>query len=93
MNKTVFRLQGDIDLATAPAAALEIKALLVANPGCDLVVDCSELSFIDSSGIALLVDLEHELSAQGRQLRVIHVPPIAKRAFEICGLDSLLVSS
>ena len=93
MSTTTYMLQGEIDLATAPAAALEIEDLLDADPQVDLVVDCSELRFIDSSGIALLVGLDQRLSAQGRRLVVTQVPKVARRAFEICGLDSLLVSS
>ncbi|WP_179855603.1 STAS domain-containing protein [Paractinoplanes atraurantiacus] len=46
-------LVGELDLATRDLLAAALSE--AARPGHDLVVDCSQLDFIDASGISVLV--------------------------------------
>ena len=50
----------------------------------------ARLRFIDSSGLRVLVDIRNTLAARGRTLRMISLPPIARRTIEIVGLVELL---
>jgi anti-sigma B factor antagonist len=50
----MIQLDGELDLANAPALEHELEAAL-SNGNGRVVVDMSELTFIDSTGIALLV--------------------------------------
>ncbi|MBS1879900.1 MAG: STAS domain-containing protein [Actinobacteria bacterium] len=49
-----MRVGGELDLATVPALEAELNGAL-GRPAGDVVVDLSELEFIDSTGIAVLV--------------------------------------
>jgi len=51
----LVRLAGELDLAGRPAAEEEITALRA--EGTDVALDLSELVFLDSSGLRLLLDL------------------------------------
>lgn len=53
-NCTIFSWVGDVDIATAPAA--HDQALPLIENGRNLVIDLSQVTHIDSSGIAVLVE-------------------------------------
>lgn len=81
---TVVALAGEIDLASAP----DVKWALVdlASAGRDrIVVDMSAVSFIDSTGLGVLVGFKKTLGADARFV-IACVPPAAHKAFEVAGL-------
>jgi anti-anti-sigma factor len=56
----------------------------------DVLIDCAELTFLDSSGIAVLAVEARRREVAGHSLRVRNVQPDVRRAFEIAGmLDEL----
>jgi anti-anti-sigma factor len=69
----VASLAGELDLASAPRAGEQIETA-VPSSARGLVVDFSELDFIDSSGIAMLFTLARRLGGRRQQLRVVTVP-------------------
>ena len=84
-----IRVFGEIDLATCQDLRDQL-AMIVDTSGDDLVLDCTDLEFMDSSGIGVLVDVRHTLDRQGRRLRVRHLPPATLRAIEVLGLVEVL---
>jgi anti-anti-sigma factor len=82
-------LSGELDMATAPDVALVFDALVDEGPH-EIVLDLSALSFIDSSGIAVLVASQHKLIAQERHMALRGARPHAMRVFEIAGLVEFL---
>ena len=66
----VARLTGELDIAGAPSTGEEIGKA-VPNSALGLVVDMSELEFIDSSGVAMLFGLVRRLSSRRQQLSVV----------------------
>ena len=83
---TTVRVAGEIDLETAP----RLRECLASLTG-DVVVDLTEVSFVDSQAIGLLV-AEHKRSRRraGERLVVTGSSPMALRAFEITGVDQVL---
>lgn len=55
-GSVVVRLHGDIDLATAPTVESTVRAELP-TPFARLVFDLGDLTFMDSSGLAVLLRL------------------------------------
>ena len=86
---TVVFLTGELDMATAPELTGVLGPLIEHGPQ-EVVLDFSGLSFIDSSGIAALVDTQRRLSEQGRHLAVHRARAGAVRVFEIAGLVDFL---
>jgi anti-sigma B factor antagonist len=82
---TAFSLRGELDMARAPQCHRELAAYAACTQG-DLVCDCAELDFLDSSGIAMFVAVSNELAADGRSLRLVNVNGIPLRALQVCGL-------
>ena len=82
------RLQGALDMLTAPLLAAALAR--IRTPGRrDLVVDVSELSFMDREGLSALL----EAVGQGAQRTVLSVtgcPPSVRRAVELTGNEDLI---
>ena len=80
------RVVGDLDLRTAPALRDRIQEL---GP-VDVIVECDELHFVDSTGVSLLVRMHHDLRSRGRTLRLRGVAGVPRRTLEILGLTETL---
>jgi anti-anti-sigma factor len=66
----VARVSGELDVSGAPALGDEI-ADAVPTFAEGLVVDFTELEFIDSSGIAMLFGLARKLASRRQEMRVV----------------------
>jgi len=84
-----YRLHGEVDTATALHVRLDLRRAINTS-GADLVVDCSDVSFIDSTGVAVLLEANRKLEVDGRKMLVVNVPPGPRRVFEALGLADLL---
>ena len=54
------------------------------------MIDLSDLTFIDSTGVAALVDCHQRLNASGRRLCVINVGIQPAGVFDMAGLSETL---
>ena len=82
---SVVRLEGSVDLEHAPDAR---KRLLDAVAlGRDVLVDLSGASYIDSSGIACLVEALQAARSKGADLGLFSVSTQAMRVLELARLD------
>jgi anti-anti-sigma factor len=66
----IAHVSGELDLASSPTAGEAIGGAVTRETRA-LVVDCSELAFIDSSGVAMLFKLSRRLGSRRQQLRVV----------------------
>jgi anti-sigma B factor antagonist len=88
-GNALIALVGELDMATVPDLSSALKALVEDGPP-ELVLDLSGLSFIDSSGLAVLMKTQQRLREQGRTLSITSPRPNALRVFEISGLMEVL---
>jgi anti-anti-sigma factor len=82
-------LEGECDLAARDALRDTINAVLARDPG-RVVLDLSRLSFIDSSGIHLVVELAQRSEPRQVHLVIFPGPRAVQRPFELCGLGQRL---
>ena len=70
-TRRVVALRGDIDFSSAT----EIRALLLGGveSGRELCVDMSEVSYVDSAGIACLLESQYAASAKGGSFSLANV--------------------
>jgi anti-anti-sigma factor len=80
-------LEGELDMATAPA----VDAAFVAVTG-SIRLDLGALRFLGSCGISALVRLRQRCQAAGGHLRIDTCSPQAARVVHIAGLYHLLMS-
>lgn len=78
---------GELDLATAPL----LIAALRAHDGCDhVVIDLRGLSFMDSSGLRLLVSESSRAESEGYELSLVRGGPEVGRLLRLTRLDEQL---
>ena len=84
----VLAVRGEIDVASAPEFHASLSDLI--GKGSEVVmVDLSEVSFIDSSGLGALVGAEKEMRGAGHELRLVVTQPQITRLLELTGLDEV----
>jgi anti-anti-sigma factor len=81
----VHVVRGEIDLATASDFREQLERFSGTGEE-DVVLDCAEMTFIDSSGLAELVRCLIRLRSEGRDLRIIKLSDPCRRTLEIAGL-------
>ena len=83
----VLHVTGELDLATA--TQLE-DAIDTPTEGGPLVVDLTECTFLDSSGVRVLATTGRLLSERGERLALVVTDPGIIRILEITAVDRLL---
>jgi anti-sigma B factor antagonist len=86
---STIEFEGEWDLAQQAATADAVAQALDRRPAF-LLLDLSQLSSIDSSGILVLVNTHKRCATQGASLVIIPGPPAVQRVFDICGLIEIL---
>jgi anti-sigma B factor antagonist len=86
--RTVMRLVGEADVSTrALGEALSAEA---AKEPRQLLVDVSELAFIDSAGLHEIVRAHRSLRAAGCQLILVGPNGVVARVLQLSGLDQVI---
>lgn len=88
-GQAAVRLSGDLDIVTSDAVKGEL-AHLVDSGHTALSLDLSDVGFVDSSGLGVLVAIHRHAQVKGGRLVVRSVPPQVQRLFEITRLSDLL---
>ena len=84
---TVDTLRSALDAAIAETLSAALDGM---EKGARLVLDLRGLSFIDSTGLHLLVALDQRAQRDGFQLTLLAPAAPIDRAIQICGLDQIL---
>ncbi len=80
----VVVLRGEVDSETAKG----LSDWLVEIAGSPVVIDLSELAFIDSSGVAtLMIIAKSQMTANDNELILTRPHPIVRRVLEIVGMS------
>lgn len=82
-------LQGELDIATSPQAEAELRRL-EGEGAATIVLDLRGLTFMDSTGLRLLVAADARARESGHRLAIVRGPGPVHRVLEITGLHSRL---
>src|SRR3954447_11013995 len=87
-RRTVVRLAGELDLQGAGDVGAAVEELL--DAGCpEVIVDLRELSFLDSSGVHMLMAAAQSAERRRRALALIRGPRSVQRVLQITGTEEL----
>lgn len=88
-DATVVILTGELDISEAPRVERELEAIQNERPRC-VVIDLRNLTFMDSSGLRLIISAYQRLDAAGAKLQLIPGPDAIQRIFSVTRLDERL---
>ena len=83
----VFHVSGEINLSTSP----QLKKLFEKQPAKKIVVDLEKVAYVDSSGLATLVEILKKTKSQGGSLGLSGLSDKVRSLFEITKLDKLFL--
>lgn len=84
----VIPLDGEIDLHVSPRVSATLNGAIAEKPK-RLVVDLSKVSYIDSSGLAVLIEAMQSVEKYGGKFALAALQKNVKPIFEIARLDQV----
>lgn len=85
----VVAVSGEVDVATAPDLREHLASIAESGDGRPVVVDLSGVTFIDSTGLGVLISTRKRCEDDARPLAIVIVEPRILKVFEITGLTEL----
>jgi len=87
-HPNVLPLEGEIDLHVSPRVAISVAQIIGKKPP-KLVVDLSRVTYIDSSGLAVLIEAMQNVERYGGKLAIAGMQETVQSIFEIARLDQV----
>lgn len=79
---------GEVDLASSPALRTRLSQIISESPN-RLIIDLSQVPYMDSSGVATLVEALQQSRRQSTTLVLASLQDRVKSVFEIARLDTV----
>ncbi|WP_245778045.1 STAS domain-containing protein [Lentzea xinjiangensis] len=83
----VLAVAGELDIDTVPVLSARLDSDV---SGAHAVLDLSGLQFMDSTGLALVLDWHRRLAEAGGQLRIASTQAPVRRLFELADVAEVL---
>jgi anti-sigma B factor antagonist len=87
-SPNVVPLEGEIDLHVSPQIGARLAAMIKQKPA-KLVVDLSQVTYIDSSGLAVLIEAMQNVGSYGGKFALTGLQDGVRPIFEIARLDQV----
>ena len=87
----VLRLEGEIDLHVSADIAIALREMIARHPS-RLVVDLTGVTYIDSSGLAVLINAVNDVEEYGGRLMIAGVQKDVETIIESGGLSEFFLA-
>lgn len=84
--------EGDIDAANAPLLREVLRQVLETGDTGHVEVTMRDVTFLDSSGLGMLVAAQRAATAKGRTLMLREAGPVVRMVLEVTNLDGVLLA-
>ncbi|NTW67793.1 MAG: STAS domain-containing protein [Nitrospirae bacterium] len=85
----LMRLKGDVDMNTSPDVRNGLGEVFKQAGSKALVINLAGVRYMDSSGIATLVEAMQNCMKKGMKLRLAELSPSVRDVFELARLSSI----
>ncbi|OEH93591.1 anti-sigma F factor antagonist [Bacillus solimangrovi] len=86
----LVRLQGELDHHTSEQLREEIQAVLEERKIQHLILNMESLTFMDSSGLGVILGRYKQIQSQGGRMLVCSISPSVQRLFEMSGIFKII---
>jgi len=87
-NSSVISVRGEVDLYSSPGLRQEIKKQIKKKPEV-LIIELSRVEYMDSSGVATLVEGLKNIGKKGGKLRLAGLTDPVQQVFRFAHLDKV----
>ena len=84
----VLPLEGEIDLHVSPEVAESLRSVVAKKPKI-VVIDLAKVTYMDSSGLAVLIEGMQNVQEYGGKFALANVQESVQHIFEIARLDQV----
>jgi anti-anti-sigma factor len=85
------RPEGDLALETIAVLREVLRNVVAGQEGGAIDVDMSAVTFLDSSGIGVLIAAQRAAAARGTRLMLVDPGPMIRMVLQIASLEQILV--
>lgn len=85
---SILKITGDVDLYSSPQVRKQVVSL-ISKADKNLLVDLTEVTYMDSSGVATLVEALQLTKKLGGKLKLYSLGTTVKDVFELSRLDKV----
>ena len=86
-DETIY-IDGELDIFNAQDVRVRVLDEYEKSKS-DIVLDFSHVSFMDSTGLGVLISIQKVLNDDGYKLRIVNVDPKIKKIFVITELEEV----
>ncbi|BBE31700.1 anti-sigma F factor antagonist [Tepiditoga spiralis] len=85
-GKKIIKISGEIDMSNIK----EVKEKILDLKLSEMILDFKDVSYLDSSGIGMLISLHKTAQLKSGSLEIINIEEKIRKLFEMVGLDKIL---
>ena len=89
-SRLVATIRGDLDNAASVQAERSLSPLFECTD-CDIVIDCTELNYISSSGLRILLNIFKHTRGNGKKAILKGLKEDVKEVFQLSGFLQLFI--
>lgn len=89
-NALIVMVTGEIDHHSAESIRIKIDNKIEEDGALNLIIDFSEVNFMDSSGIGVIIGRYKKISEVNGKLIIVNPKPQIRRVFELGGLFNII---
>jgi anti-anti-sigma factor len=90
-DHVIVHVHGEVDGQTAPLLRERLRDLIENQGNLRVAVNLGDMTFIDSVGLSVLLDMHTAAAARGGTFLLESPAPRTTRVFQMVGLDRVLV--
>ncbi len=86
----LVQMGGELDILGADRVRQEIDAILQSRKIQKLILDLGEVSFMDSTGLGVILGRYKKISAVGGRMYIVRANPAVRKVLELAGVHKLV---
>ena len=86
---TLISLKGEVDIYSIGKFRESIEERIKTQAS-EIILDCTELSYMDSTGMGVLIELRNKAKDMGQKIIMMNPRPNIKKLLNITGVDKII---
>lgn len=89
-NTLVVKLKGELDMMVTEKLRREIDKKLEDNNVSNMIINLEKVTFIDSSGLGVIIGRYKKISSQRGKMYIVGASPSVEKILVFCGINKLV---
>ncbi|MBC3899173.1 MULTISPECIES: STAS domain-containing protein [Acetobacterium] len=86
---SMVSIKGEIDIYSIEKFRASIEKEIMTQ-ATQIILDCSELSYMDSTGMGVLIELRNKSKEMGQRIIMMNPRPNIKKLLSLTGVDKII---